>query len=202
MRQLLQVINLLDEFLAKKAKHNTKWGQSVARQDGKRCRRWTLKPTMTSAPRPGAARPTRATVLLNARGAQTRKAVGFKRTLPGEEFLFGELVATWGFVRSDRAAAYSGDYPGLATGHPSLGFGRWQIAHVGACSDNSSTTLFTSSHRAVRGPKRNATRRRLTADEGVMAASDSSWRITQIPSPALGGRITIGVRIPIFLKTG
>jgi hypothetical protein len=38
--------------------------------------------------------PTRATVLLNARGAQTRKAVGFKRMLPGEEFLFGELVAT------------------------------------------------------------------------------------------------------------
>jgi transcriptional regulator with XRE-family HTH domain len=32
--------------------------------------------------------------LLNARGAQTRKAVGFKRTLPGEEFLFGGVVAT------------------------------------------------------------------------------------------------------------
>jgi hypothetical protein len=32
--------------------------------------------------------------MLNARGAQTRKAVGFKRTPPGEEFLFGELVAT------------------------------------------------------------------------------------------------------------
>jgi hypothetical protein len=93
VRQLLQVINLLDEFLAKKAKHNTKWGQSVARQDRKRCRRWTLKPTM-SAPRSGVTGRTRATVLLNARGAQTRKAVGFKRTLPGEEFLFGGVVAT------------------------------------------------------------------------------------------------------------
>jgi hypothetical protein len=93
VRQLLQVINLLAEFLAKKAKHNTKWGQSVARQDGKRCRRWTLKPIM-SAPRSGITRRTRATVLLNARGAQPRKAVGFKRTLPGEEFLFGGVVAT------------------------------------------------------------------------------------------------------------
>ena len=93
VRQLLQVINLLDEFLAKKAKHNIKWGPSVARQDGTRCRRWTLKPTM-SAPRSGVTRRTRATVLLNARGAQTRKAVGFKRTLPGEEFLLGGVVAT------------------------------------------------------------------------------------------------------------
>jgi hypothetical protein len=33
-------------------------------------------------------------VLLDARGAQTRKAMGFKRTLQGKEFLFGELVAT------------------------------------------------------------------------------------------------------------
>jgi hypothetical protein len=92
VRQLLQVI-LLDEFLAKEAKHNIKWRPSVARQDGTRCRRWTLKPTM-SAPRSGVTRRTRATVLLNARGAQTRKAVGFKRTLPGEEFLFGGVVAT------------------------------------------------------------------------------------------------------------
>jgi hypothetical protein len=49
---------------------------------------------MTSAPRSAVARRTRGSVLLYARGAQTRKAMGFKRTLPGEEFLFGELVAT------------------------------------------------------------------------------------------------------------
>ena len=52
VRQPLQVINLLDEFLAKKVEDNTKWGQSVARQEGKHCRRWTLKPTM-SAPLSG-----------------------------------------------------------------------------------------------------------------------------------------------------
>jgi hypothetical protein len=35
-----------------------------------------------------------ATILVKARGTQTRKAVGFKRALPGEEFLFSELVTT------------------------------------------------------------------------------------------------------------
>ena len=200
MRQLLQVINLLDEFLAKKAKHNIKWRPSVARQDGTRCRRWTLEPTM-SAPRSGVRRRTRATVLLNARGAQTRKAVGFKRTLPGEEFLFGGVVATYGFliVTVPLRTAVTTAALRRATHLWVLGGGRSPT--VGARSDNSSTTLFTSSHRAVRGPKRNATCRRLTADDGVMAASDSSWRITQIPSPALGGRITIGVSIPILLNT-
>jgi hypothetical protein len=95
VRQRLQVISLLDEILAKTVTDKTKLvpvGQT--RQDGKRCRRWTLKPTMTSAPRSRVARRTRATVLLYTRGPQTRKAVGFKRTLPGKEFLFSELVAT------------------------------------------------------------------------------------------------------------
>jgi hypothetical protein len=56
MRQALRVISLLDEILAKKVKDNTKLG-TVGRLDKTVSRRrWTLKPTMTLAPRSGVAR--------------------------------------------------------------------------------------------------------------------------------------------------
>jgi len=115
---------------------------------------------MTSAPRPGAARPTRATVLLNARGAQTHKAVSFKRTLPGEAFLFGELIATEGFLDSDRAAAYGGHYRSLATDHPSPGVGGWQMAHR-RCSQQ--RQLDYAIHLALPGRSRPQQERSLAA---------------------------------------
>jgi len=174
---------------------------------------------MTSAPRPGAARPTRATVLLNARGAQTHKAVSFKRTLPGEAFLFGELIATEGFLDSDRAAAYGGHYRSLATDHPSPGVGgvadgppsvlaattarlRYSPGPAGPFTAPTGTFArddFTDRPSArccialERGPALcgdNALDLRagdwtardiFAADERVIAASDSSWRMTQIP---------------------
>ena len=113
---------------------------------------------MTATPRPGTARPTRATVLLNARGAQTRNAVGFKLTLPGEEFLFGELVATYDFLDSDRAAAYGGHCRSLATDHPSLGVGG--MAHR-RCSQQ--RQLDYAIHLALPGRSRPQQQRSLAA---------------------------------------
>jgi hypothetical protein len=90
---------------------------------------WNATNGNALAPRSEAARRTRPTTTLNARGAQTREAVGFKRALPGKELFVGELVAAYGFLHGDRATAHGRDYRSLATGHPSLCVWRWQIRY-------------------------------------------------------------------------
>jgi hypothetical protein len=57
-------------------------------------------------------------VLLDARGAQARKAVAVNRVLPGEELLYGERVSAAGFFKRQQATAHGGYHFGLAADHP------------------------------------------------------------------------------------
>src|SRR5579862_156221 len=66
-------------------------------------------------------------ILLNARGAQTSKAVSVDRLLPGEEFLHGQRVARARLLKAEQPAAHRGDYLSLAADNPPLGIARRQI---------------------------------------------------------------------------
>ena len=66
-------------------------------------------------------------VLLDARGAQTGKAMLVDGILPGEEFFDGQRVAAAGFLKRKEAAAHGSDDFGLAPDHPALGARRGQI---------------------------------------------------------------------------
>src|SRR5271165_3820385 len=64
--------------------------------------------------------------------AQTCDPVGFDRTLPGEEFLYRQLVAVANFLETDGAAAHRVDHHRLAPGHPAFRVGWRQIDRGGA----------------------------------------------------------------------
>jgi hypothetical protein len=86
--------------------------------------------------------------LLNARYAQTCKAMGLERASPEEELFFRQLVPTASFLESNFAATYRGDHRGLAADHPSLG-SRGRQAFRGRSSDRRPTGERI--HRAIRG---------------------------------------------------
>src|SRR6266404_2195150 len=64
--------------------------------------------------------------------AQTCDPVGFDRALPGEEFLYRELVASANFIETDGAAAHGIDDHGLTPGDPAFGVRGRQVDDGGA----------------------------------------------------------------------
>jgi hypothetical protein len=68
-------------------------------------------------------------VLLNARGAQTGKAMLVDGELPGQEFIDSQRIAAAGFLQREKATANSGDDFGLTADNPPFGAGRWKIGN-------------------------------------------------------------------------
>jgi hypothetical protein len=68
-------------------------------------------------------------VVLDARGAQARKAVAVDRALPAEVFLNRQAVAAAGLLEREQATANRGDDLCLAPDHPAMGAGRRQICN-------------------------------------------------------------------------
>jgi hypothetical protein len=66
-------------------------------------------------------------ILLNARGAQTRKAMLIDGKLPGQEFVDRQRVAAASLLKGEQAAADRGNDFGLTANYPPLGPGRGQI---------------------------------------------------------------------------
>jgi hypothetical protein len=66
-------------------------------------------------------------ILLDARGAQPRKAMLIDGKLPGEEFVDGQRVAAASLLEGEQAAADSGNDLGLTANNPPFGAGRGQI---------------------------------------------------------------------------
>jgi hypothetical protein len=68
-------------------------------------------------------------VLLNARGAQTGKAMLVDGELPGQEFVDSQRIAAACFFQRKKTTANSGDNLGLTSDNPTFGTGRWQISN-------------------------------------------------------------------------
>jgi hypothetical protein len=68
-------------------------------------------------------------VLLNARDAQTSKAMSFESALPGAELFDRELVGVASLLDRDSAATHSRDHRGLTTDAPPLGIRMGQFIH-------------------------------------------------------------------------
>src|SRR5215468_4666977 len=60
------------------------------------------------------------TILLNAGGAQTRKAMAVDGVLPSQEFLHGERISAAGLFKRKKAATHRRNNLGLAANHPAL----------------------------------------------------------------------------------
>src|SRR5262249_13095324 len=69
-------------------------------------------------------------ILLNAGGAQTRKAMAVDGVLPSQEFLHGECISAAGLFERKKAATHRRNNFGLATNHPAL---RSRRRNVGDC---------------------------------------------------------------------
>jgi hypothetical protein len=66
-------------------------------------------------------------ILLDAGGAQARKAMLIDGKLPGQEFVDGQRVAAAGFLEGEQAAAHCGNDFGLTANNPPFGPGRGQV---------------------------------------------------------------------------
>jgi hypothetical protein len=66
-------------------------------------------------------------ILLDAGGAQARKAVLVDGKLPGQELVDRQRVAAAGLLEGEQAAAHSGNDFGLTANNPPFGPGRGQI---------------------------------------------------------------------------
>jgi hypothetical protein len=67
------------------------------------------------------------TILLDAGGAQSGKAVLVDGKLPGQEFIDGQRVAAASLLKGEQAAAHCGNDFGLTANNPPFGPGRGQI---------------------------------------------------------------------------
>jgi hypothetical protein len=67
------------------------------------------------------------TILLDAGGAQSGKAVLVDGKLPGQEFIDGQCVAAASLLEGEQAAAHCGNDFGLTANNPPFGPGRGQI---------------------------------------------------------------------------
>jgi hypothetical protein len=66
-------------------------------------------------------------ILLDAGGAQSRKAVLIDGKLPGKEFVNGQRVAAASLLEGEQAAADCGNDFGFTADNPPFGPGCWQI---------------------------------------------------------------------------
>jgi hypothetical protein len=66
-------------------------------------------------------------ILLDAGGAQSRKAMLVDGKLPGKELVDGQRVAAASLLKGEQAAADRGNDFGLAANNPPFGPGRGQI---------------------------------------------------------------------------
>jgi hypothetical protein len=66
-------------------------------------------------------------ILLDAGGAQSRKAVLIDGKLPGKEFVDGQRVTAASLLKGEQAATHSGNDFGLTANNPPFGPGRGQI---------------------------------------------------------------------------
>jgi hypothetical protein len=67
------------------------------------------------------------TILLDAGGAQSRKAMLVNGKLPGEEFVDRQRVAAASLLKGEQATANCGNDFGFAANHPPFGSGCGQI---------------------------------------------------------------------------
>jgi hypothetical protein len=66
-------------------------------------------------------------ILLDAGGAQSRKAVLIDGKLPGKEFVDGQRITAAGLLKGEQTAADSGNDFGFTANNPPFGAGRGQI---------------------------------------------------------------------------
>jgi hypothetical protein len=66
-------------------------------------------------------------ILLDARGAQPRKAMLIDGKLPGQEFVDGQRITAASLLEGEQAAADSGNDFGLTANNPPFSAGRGQI---------------------------------------------------------------------------
>ena len=66
-------------------------------------------------------------ILLDAGGAEPRKAMLIDGKLPGQEFVDGQRVTAAGLLKGEQAAADRGNDFGLTADNPPFGPGRGQI---------------------------------------------------------------------------
>jgi hypothetical protein len=67
------------------------------------------------------------TILLDAGGAQSGKAVLIDGKLPGEEFVDGQRITAASLLEGEQAAADCGNDFGLTANYPPFGPGRGQV---------------------------------------------------------------------------